>query len=129
MFKFGDHVIRRLAKVMYSIEPIRERCEERIKRSYGVVTAQQVMTYLTDRRRTDKPMTREDAHNLTATLATEAYENKTNFADILLSSEEITSRFDEDTVRAISEPLTYVGKSEEIIRDVFKKYHGKKTLK
>jgi adenylosuccinate lyase len=128
MFKFGDYATRRMAGVVSKLEPVVERCEERVLRSYGVVTAQQVMTYLTDPRKTEKPMTREEAHELTAKLATKAYDSKINFSDIVMQSEEILSRFSRDDIIEITNPLKYIGQSKDIVKNVFERYHGKKTL-
>jgi adenylosuccinate lyase len=127
-FKFGDHVIRRLAGRMYELILDGNRSKERFLRSWGCTTSAQVMTYLTDHRRTDSPMTREEAHNLTAEIATRAYKIKRPFVDELLDSEEITSRLDESTIREISDPVRYIGQSKEIVRKVFDNYHGQKTL-
>ncbi|MFH1445766.1 MAG: lyase family protein [Nanoarchaeota archaeon] len=123
MFKFGDHVIRRLAKVMYSIEPVEERSIERIERTYGTVTSQLVKTMLTERG--EEYLTNQEADRLVAELATIAYDSKTNFTDVLLASEEITSRFSEDEIKGMSDAFSYMGESKSIVQDVFKKYHGK----
>ena len=48
VFKWGDHSIRELARAVYVLELVPERCIERVQRSYGVVTSEQLMTYLTD---------------------------------------------------------------------------------
>ena len=127
-FKFLDHGIRRLATIVYWIKLREDRAKERVLRSYGVVTSQQVMTYLTDSRKTDKPMTRSEAHDLMGDLATKAWEEKTPFIDILLKNEEVTSRLDEKVLRSITDPLKYVGQSKEIIDIVKSKYYKKSTL-
>ncbi|MDD5417044.1 MAG: lyase family protein [Candidatus Aenigmarchaeota archaeon] len=127
-FKFSDHTIRRLADVVYKIELDKERSEERVLRSFGTVTSQQVMTYLTDPRKVDGPMSRKYAHDLTAKLATKAHDEKRPFINVILEDKEITGKLDEETLRKITNPLEYIGQSKEIIRTVFGKYHGKKTL-
>jgi adenylosuccinate lyase len=128
VFKWGDFVIRRLAKRMYELELIPERCRERLERTNGTINSQQLMTYLTDNRRTERPLTRDQAHELAAELATEAYENKSSFFDVVINSEEITSRFNVGTIRSITNPFEYIGQSKEIIQEVFNKYHGNKSL-
>lgn len=127
-FKFFDHVTRRLAHTLYWLRLNEERSQERVLRSYGVVTAQQVMTYLTDHRRTNKPMTRSEAHDLLGRLATEAWNSKINFTDAVLANDNIISRLDETTIRKITNPLQYIGESKIIIGTVAKKYYKKKTL-
>jgi len=128
-FKWGDYVIRNLAKVLYVLEAVEDRCLERVERSYGVTTSQQVMTYLTDRTRTENPMTREYAHDLVAKLATEAYNAKRPFVDVVLENREITELLPEDTLRNITDSTQYIGLSKEIVGDVYANYHGKKTFK
>jgi len=128
-FKWGDYVIRTLAKVLYTLEPIKDRCLERVERSYGVPTSQQIMTYLTDRTKTETPMTREYAHNLVAKLATEAYNSKRPFVEVVLEDKEITDLLPENILRNITNPIQYIGLSKEIIKDVYEKYHGKKTIR
>ena len=123
-----DHCIRRLSNISYWIGIREDRCKERVQRSYGVVTSQLVMTYLTDKRKTSNPMTREEAHDLMGELATKAWESKTPFIDLLLQSQEVTSRLDEATLREITDPLKYVGQSKEIVKLVADKYYKKKTL-
>ncbi len=127
-FKFLDHVTRRLSNIVYWIGINEERSRERVARSYGVVTSQQVMTYLTDGRKTSNPMSRSEAHDLMGNLATLAWSTKTPFIDVLLQNSEVTSRLDEATLREITDPFKYVGLSKEIVRSVAEKYYGKKTL-
>ena len=127
-FKFFDHSARRLANIAYWISLREDRAQERIDRSYGVVTAQQVMTYLTDFRRVKNPMRRSEAHDLTGELATMAWEHKVPFIQVLLANSEITSRLDEQTLKAITNPAEYIGQSKEIIETVAQKYYQKKTL-
>ena len=89
------------------------------------MTSEQLMTYLTDNRRTDRPMGRDNAHELAALLATKAFESKTPFVDVVLAEPEITARFTEETIRAITDPFAYVGQSREQIERAFELYHGK----
>jgi argininosuccinate lyase len=126
-FKFLDHTLRRLASTVYWIGLGEERSVERVTRSFGVVTSQQVMNYLTDPRRTDSPMSRSGAHDLTAELATQAWDSQTPFIDVLLGNKEVTSRLDGDTLRRITDPLQYVGQSREIIESVASKHYKKRT--
>ncbi|NIO44419.1 MAG: hypothetical protein GTN36_02595 [Candidatus Aenigmarchaeota archaeon] len=127
-FKYFDHGIRRLANAVFWTGLNEDRCRERVKRSFGVVTSQQVMTYLTDPRRVSKPMSRSEAHNLMGKLATEAWNSKTQFIDVLLKNEKVKSRIEEKVLRKITDPFEYVGQSKKIITTVFNKYHKKKTL-
>lgn len=127
-FKWGDFVIRRLAKRMHELELDTDRSIERVERTYGTVTSQQVMNYLTDGRRVDKPMTRKQADELATRLAGEAYDERRLFVDVCMGDEEITSRFDKETIRYITNPSHYIGQSKEIIVDVFDRYHGKRAF-
>ncbi|MDO8660717.1 MAG: lyase family protein [Candidatus Woesearchaeota archaeon] len=127
-FKFLDHGIRNLAKQAYWITLREERCIERVQRSCGVVTAAQVMTYLTNSNAVSSPLSREKAHSLTAILATQAWESKTPFIELLLKEPEITSRISESTLRGLTDPIKFIGQSKEIIRLVMNQYHKKKTL-
>ena len=127
-FKFFDHAARRLANIAYWINLREDRAKERVDRSYGVVTAQQVMTYLTDHRRTDRPMTRSQAHDLMGELATTAWNGGIPFVELLLKNNEVCSRLSEATLRDITDPSKYIGQSKEIIRTVADKYYQKKTL-
>lgn len=127
-FKCLDHGLRRMTNVAHYIEPKIDNCIERVKRTNGVVTSQQVMTYLTDHRRTERPMTRSEAHDLTAKLAHYAWDNKIPFIDVVLLNQAITSRLDESTLREITDPLKYIGQSKEIIQTVFDKYHKERII-
>ena len=126
-FKFGDHTIRSMADVIYNLHSDEKRASERFERTYGAVTAEQVMHYLTDRRR-GNPMSRKQAHDLTARLATQAYDTKTPYFNVLLKSPEITSRLDEETICQISDPFKYQGRSKEQVHQVFSAYYKRKTL-
>lgn len=117
-----------MAGIIHKLILDENRSRERVERTYGAVTAQQVMTYLTDIRHTDNPMTRKDAHELTARLATESYDTQTQFFDVLLREHEVTSRLGRETLREITNPLTYLGQSREQVRTVFDNYHGRRTL-
>jgi adenylosuccinate lyase len=127
-FKFLDHGARRLANVLYWLGLREDRSKERVERSYGVVTSQKVMTYLTDHRKTPNPMTRSAAHDLMGELATYAWQNKILFVDVLLKNEEVTRRIDEPTLREITNPLKYTGQSREIVQIIYNKYYNKKIL-
>lgn len=127
-FKFFDHTIRRLSDILYWLKIDENNSINRIQRTYGVVTSQQVMNYLLDAKQSAKPMTRSQAHDLIGKLATQAWESKTPFIDVLLQNEEITSRLPRSTLRKITNPLTYIGESEKIIRTVAEKYYQKKTF-
>lgn len=127
-FKFVDHGIRRLANIVYWIDINGERSRERVLRSFGVVTSQQVMTYLTDQRRTSMPMARSEAHDLMGKLATDAWSRKTPFVDVVLANEEVRKRLDEETIRRITNPLDYIGESQRIVELIADKYHKKRTL-
>lgn len=127
-FKFLDHVMRNLGKTIFWLQLNKERSIDRVERSFWAVTSQQVMSYLTDQNKTNNPMSREAAHDLTAKLAQKAWDKKRQFTDICLESEDITSRLSEDMIREITDPLKYIGKSKEIIDIVVKKHYQKKTL-
>lgn len=127
-FKFTDHTIRNIADVVYYLGLREERCIERVERSYGCVTSQQVMTYLTDQRKTSHPLPRSVAHDLMGELARVAWEGRRPFIEVVLGNTEVTSRLDEATIRAITNPLSYIGESKEVVRMVAEKYYHQKTL-
>jgi adenylosuccinate lyase len=127
-FNWGDFVVRRLANIVYKLEPVEERCKERVYRSYGAPTAQWVMNYVTDKTKTNNPLPRSEAHDIIAKLATEAYVSKVQFRDVVLNCPDINSRLDRDTIIKITDPTNYIGRSKDIIERVYNKYHGKKTL-
>jgi adenylosuccinate lyase len=127
-FKFIDHGIRNLAKTLYWIQIKEDECIRRVNRSYGVVTSQQVMTFLTDKNKTSNPMTRSQAHNLIAGLATEAWNTKASFINVLLKNDEVIGRIDEKILREITDPCKYIGQSKEIILKVKELCYKKKML-
>jgi len=127
-FKFLDHGIRQMAGVVYWLGLQQERSRERVQRSYGVVTSQEVMNYLTDSRKVASPMSRSTAHDLMGELATRAWTSKRPFLDVLSECQEVTGRISPAVLKEITDPLTYIGQSKEIVRTVYEKYHGKKTL-
>ena len=127
MFKFGDHTIRNMASVMQKLVLDEERSRERLARTYGVTTAQQVMTYLTDGRLVKEPMSRSEAHDLTGKLATEAFKGKRQFFDVCKENPRIVSVLGEDLLAKITDPSTYTGESERILAEVYDLYHGQKT--
>src|SRR3989344_3065596 len=127
-FKFLDQGIRKLAEVVYWLKLREDRAKERVTRSFGVVTSQQVLNYLTSQEHVKNPMPRSEAHNLMGELATKAWESKTLFIDLLLKNEDVTSRINEETLRRISNPLEYIGESKRIIELVKEAFYKKKTL-
>lgn len=129
-FKFGDHVIRKMAETSFYLG-LREKGEiakERVERTRGIVTSQQVMTYLTDGRRANDPMVWGDAHDLMGRLATEAYHDGTEFLDVLLKEPEVMDRLGLDELKELTNPLIYVGQSREIIEAVINSCYQKKTF-
>lgn len=127
-FKFTDHVTRNLANVVFYVGLNTKRLMERLLRTYGIVTSERVLTYLTDLRRTRYPMTRTEAHDLLGELATRAYNTRRQFGDVLVKNRDVTSRLPPQLIREISDPRTYVGQSKEIMERVFNAYHKRKTL-
>jgi adenylosuccinate lyase len=127
-FKFADHAIRTLAETIYYIKLKEERCKERIERSYGCTTAEQAMTYLTDKRYVSNPLTRHEAHELIAGLATAAWESKTQFRQVLIESDEVRSLLSEQKIMELTDPLFFIGQSKEIIREIANLYHGRKIF-
>jgi len=127
-FNSLDHGIRRLANIAYWMELNKPRSIERVERSFGVVTSQQVMTYLTDQRITSSPMSRSEAHDLMGELATYAWNNGINFTEVVLANDKVRSKLNEQTIREITDPLKYIGDSKRIIRLVAGKYHKVKTF-
>lgn len=123
-FKYLDHGIRRLASVVYWLGIREDWSIARVQRSYGVITSQQVMTFLTDSRKVSNPMMRSEAHDLMGNLATQAWKSQTPFIEVLLKNEKVTSRIDVSTLRKITDPLIYIGESKKIIRTIYEKYHG-----
>ena len=118
-FKFLDHGIRSMANIAYWLELDKERCIERVKRSYGVVTSQLVMNCLTDHRKMKNPMTRSEAHDLVGRLATEAWQSKTLFFNVLRMNKEITDRIGVEILKGLTNPLNYIGQSKDVIRNVY----------
>lgn len=127
-FKFLDHGIRNLASTIYWTDLDEQRSRERVSRSYGVVTSEQVLTYLTDSTKVSNPMPRSEAHNLIAELATEAWKTKTQFFDVLKKNDKVANRIDETTLIEITDPFKFLGESEKIVNTVFERFHKKKTL-
>ncbi len=127
-FKFGDHVVRKMAEAAYWLGLNEDRSRERVERTRGVVTSQQVMTYLTDHNKVKNPLTRKYAHDLMGKLATEAYKEGKPFIDVLLKNEEVTDVLDKDTLKEITDPFTYIGQSKEIIEAVKNSCYRKNTL-
>jgi adenylosuccinate lyase len=127
-FKYLDHGIRRLASTVFWLGLNEERSIERIERTHGVTTSQNVMNYLVDSRRVSKPMARSEAHDLMGKLAKEAWKSKTPFVEVLLKNKEVTERIDENTLREITDPFKNMGESKNIVRKAFGKYRKKKTL-
>ncbi|MFA7708901.1 MAG: hypothetical protein WCX82_02085, partial [archaeon] len=106
----------------------KERSIERVERSYGVVTAQLFMTYLTDSRKVKNPLSRSQAHDLMGELATKAWNEKKQFVEILLQNKEVTERLSKETILELADPKKYIGQSKEIVKAVYDKFHGKRTL-
>jgi adenylosuccinate lyase len=127
-FKFLDHGVRNLSNAIYWTEMNKEANRKRVERSFGVITSEQVMTYLTDSRKVANPLPRSEAHELVAQLATKAYTTRTPFHEVLLQDERVTSRLDGKTIKEITDPFAYLGESEKIVKMVYDKFHGKKTL-
>jgi len=128
IFKFGDHTIRRMAGIVDKLILDEDRSVERVDRTYGCTTSQRVMTYLTDHRRVENPMTRDEAHTLCADLATEAYMTKVDFFDLCNAHPDITSRIRPEVLSNLTDARQYTGESRRIIDRVYAKCHGKKTL-
>ncbi|MFA4820157.1 MAG: lyase family protein [Candidatus Aenigmatarchaeota archaeon] len=127
-FKFVDHVTRRIAEVVYYLTLDKARSLDRINRTYGVVTAEQVMTYLLDPRLAKEPMSRKVAHDLLGDLAKQSYDGKTPFFEVLAGNPEISSRIDAETLLRITDPIKYIGQSKEIIKRNHYGLHGRKTF-
>ncbi|MFH0830135.1 MAG: lyase family protein [Candidatus Aenigmatarchaeota archaeon] len=127
-FKCADHAIRGMAEVMLKLQVNEDRSKERVKRSFDVITSPRILTRITDPRKVGNPMKRSEAHDLLGKAATEAYTTKTEFANVLLTKPEITSRIPEAEIRRLTDPTGYIGRSKDIIEKVYKVCHAKKTF-
>ena len=127
-FKLVDHITRKLADLTYYLTLNQGRSMDRINRTYGTVTSEQIMTYLVDPTRSSSPMTRDDAHNLAADLAKKAYTERRPFFDVLKENQAISERIDGTTLQRVTDPLSYIGQSREIIKANYDVLHGKKTF-
>jgi len=127
-FKFFDHCVRRLAGAVYWLGINDDRAEDRVERTFGIVTSNRVMACLTDPRKISSPMGRREAHDLMGELATRAYERRMSFVQVLLQDNRVTSRVDERELDKMTDPIEYVGESKRIIKHVKALYHGTKTL-
>jgi adenylosuccinate lyase len=127
-FKFLDHGIRRLASAVYWLDIDKDRAKERLDRTYGITTSQEVMTYLTDPRKVEDPMPRSKAHDLMGNLATKAYNERQQFVEVLLECDEVTKNLDSQTIIEITDSSKYIGQSKEIIEAVREKFYKKETL-
>jgi|GEM_PF-701567 len=128
LYKMSDHTARRMTGAVYELILIPERCIERFDRTYGTTTSENVMNYLIDPRKTDKPLGRKEAHQLASDLAKEAYDKKIQYKDLCLGDERIKSRFDEKTIVEMTDPFKFIGESQKQIEMIFDEYHGKKSV-
>ena len=127
-FKFFDHATRRLASTVYWLGLNEGRATERVNRSYGAVTSAQIMTCLTDSRMVSNPMGRGEAHELVGRLASEAWNGRRQFLDVLLANAEVNSRIPADRLRQLADPALYVGESKRIIQAVKDACYRKATF-
>ena len=86
------------------------------------------MTILTDPNSVEHPMTRDDAHELCARLATQAYDTRSPFTDVLLADGRVSAMLGEDRIREASDPFGYIGRSKDIIRAVAERCYQKPTF-
>lgn len=128
-FKFMDHCIRNLARTVYHLWLNESRSKERVLRSLGTVTSAQLMTYITDPSKVNNPLWRSEAHDLTAELATKAYNEKRQYYDVVAEDERILALIpNKETLKLLTDPLVYIGQSKQIIEKVFANYYQKKTI-
>ena len=66
--------------------------------------------------------------NLVAELATKAWNEKLQFIDVLFENGAVASRVSIETLNELTDPLKYIGQSKEIIQEVARLYHKKKTF-
>ncbi|MBT5739837.1 hypothetical protein HOI26_01935 [Candidatus Woesearchaeota archaeon] len=126
-FKVLDHGIRRLASTVYWLNIDEDRARERIDRTFGVTTSNQVLYHLTDPRMVKEPLGRKEAHHLLAKLATQAYTEQRQFGDVLLE-DSTTAVLGELKIRELTDPYTFIGESQRLIRDVKEKHYQKITI-
>ncbi|MBI2173466.1 MAG: hypothetical protein HYT73_04670 [Candidatus Aenigmarchaeota archaeon] len=126
-FKFGDHVARRMAEVVYYLGLNEARSKERVERTFGVVTSEQVLTYLVDPS-SPNPMGRKEAHDLIGELATRAYNEERPFHEVLRDDPRVASRIPYETLTRITNPFDYIGQSREIVGANYDSMHGRKTF-
>ncbi len=74
-------------------------------------------------------MARKRAHELTAELATEAYKNHKPLIEVLMKNDEVAASLNADVLAEIADPFKYVGQSRDIVQEVYRQLHGRKTLK
>ncbi len=127
-FKFFDHGVREMAKTVYWLGIDEERARERVERTYGITTSNRILQYITDPRQSEHPLPRSQAHDLLGKLATEAWNNKIQFSEILLRNEQITSRMPPAMIQMLADPFAYSAESKNIIEKIAELYYQKKTI-
>lgn len=128
-FKFMDHCVRSLARTVYNLWLKEEISKNRVLRSFGTVTSAQLMTYITDHTKVENPLWRSEAHDLTAELATKAYNAWKQYYDVVAEDERILALIpNKETLKLLTDPLVYIGQSKQIIEKVFADYYQRKTI-
>jgi adenylosuccinate lyase len=126
-FKCTDCSVRNMAGVMDKLTINPERSKERILRTCGTITSPRFLAYLTDGRN-GEPMARSEAHDLLGKLATEAYNSKKMFSDVLKANPVVSAKITPAKIDELSDPLTYVGESKKVVENVYDAFHGKRTF-
>jgi adenylosuccinate lyase len=112
-----DWIIYQLRKVFQGLEVYPERMKENLDRSSGLPLAEAVMTRLIN-----KGVWRQDAYELAQRQSAKALAQKTNLSKVLKESKEIRKYLTPKEIHEAMDPKNYLGKSEELVEQIVKKF-------
>ncbi len=107
-----DYMVLEMDRILSGLVFYPENIRRNLEMTRGLIMAERVMIYLTDK----KGMGRQDAHELVRTLAQEAFEGGRHLKDLLLEKKVLNR----EEAAELFDYSTYIGQAEKIVEEAVK---------
>jgi adenylosuccinate lyase len=108
-----DYMLALFTEVVRGMRIYPERMQENIDRSYGLTSSQRVLLALID-----KGMTRQEAYKVVQRNAMRAWEERTQFLDLLLKDPDVNSRLSRDELASLLDYNFYLKHVDDSFRRI-----------
>jgi len=116
-FVLVDDILIKMTNVFTNLAVFPENMKKNLEASKGLIMTESVMIALTK-----KGVGRQEAHEILRSCAMKATQKEISFKDALAEKDAVAQKLSKEELDSALNPENYIGKAEEIIENLLKKY-------